>query len=307
MTAKNVTWVDALALRDDLKQYGDNSVGLFALALRFGLDDIHSVAAESITDGSDDKKCDLIFIDREGGTAILAQCYSASKEKASAPANKASDLNTAIGWLLHSDINALPERIKSAAAELRKAIEDGFISRFEVWYIHNLPQSTNVQDELGVVEATAKSLIDRNYPKAQVSISALEVGRERLEEWYLETLSPILINDEISIDIDSGFSIQSGDWSAFVTAVPARSLYRLFKKYKAQLFSANVRDYLGSRKSDNNINHGIKTTVQSSPENFWAFNNGITVLTHDFRQETIKGRHQLIVKGLSIVNGAQRT
>lgn len=54
------TWQTALELREDLQQYGDNAIGLFALALRFGLDDIHSVAAESITDGSDDKKCDLI-------------------------------------------------------------------------------------------------------------------------------------------------------------------------------------------------------------------------------------------------------
>jgi len=68
-----------------------------------------------------------------------------------------------------------------------------------------------------------------------------------------------------------------------------------------------VRDYLGSRKSDANINNGIKQTAQSTPENFWVFNNGITVLTHSFEEREIKGRRQLVIRGVSIVNGAQTT
>jgi hypothetical protein len=100
MASSETTWQDAFAARDDLRQYGDNAIGLFALALRFGLDDIDSVAAESITDGNDDKKCDLIFIEREKRVAVLAQCHFSSSEKRSAPSNKAADLNTAVAWLL---------------------------------------------------------------------------------------------------------------------------------------------------------------------------------------------------------------
>lgn len=153
------TWQEALASRDDLEQYADNAIGLFALSLRFNIDDIHSAAAESITDGSDDKKCDLIFIDREERVAVLAQCYFSTKDRRSAPANKASDLNTAVAWLLQRPVKELPERLQSSATELRDAISEGQIQRFEVWYVHNLPESGNVQDELNTVEATAKSLI----------------------------------------------------------------------------------------------------------------------------------------------------
>jgi len=60
-------WEEALAVRDDLEPYGDNAVGLFALALHHHIDDLHSVAAESITDGSDDKKCDILHIDPVDG------------------------------------------------------------------------------------------------------------------------------------------------------------------------------------------------------------------------------------------------
>lgn len=248
MTLEQSTWQAALEARDDLEQYGDNAIGLFALALRFALDDIHSVAAESVTDGNDDKKCDLIFIDREEGVAVIAQCYFSSRDKRSAPANKASDLNTAVAWLLQREVAALPERLRSAATELRSAISDGDIQRFEAWYVHNLPESTNVDDELSTVAATSKTVINALHPASRVSISTAEIGRRTLEAWYLETLSPILVNDEVKIDVESGFALRTGAWSAYITAVPARVLHRLYNKHKTRLFSANVRDYLGSQK-----------------------------------------------------------
>lgn len=45
---------------DLISNYGSNSLLLYALQLRFDLSDIASVASESLTDGSNDKKCDLI-------------------------------------------------------------------------------------------------------------------------------------------------------------------------------------------------------------------------------------------------------
>lgn len=58
---------------DDM--YGDNALLLYALQLRYDIEDIVSVASESLTDGSDDKKCDLIYIDKDAGFAVIAQAY----------------------------------------------------------------------------------------------------------------------------------------------------------------------------------------------------------------------------------------
>jgi len=305
--SNETTWQEALESRGDLGQYADNAIGLFALSLRFGIDDIHTVATESITDGNDDKKCDLIFIDREEQVAVVAQCYYSPKDRSGAPSNKASDLNTAVAWLLQRSVNELPERLRSSASELRAAIADGQIQRFEVWYVHNLPETVNVKEELTTVSSTATKLIDALGCTSKIVVSAREIGRTSIELLYRETLSPILVNDEIKIEIDSGFAVEGDKWKAFVTAIPARTLHRLYNKHKTRLFSANVRDYLGSRKSDANINHGIKSTAQSKPEDFWVFNNGITVLTHHFEESHGKGRRYLVLKGASIVNGAQTT
>jgi len=301
------TWKSAFQARTDLKRFGDNALGLFALALRFGLDDLGTAAAESLTDGADDKKVDLVHIERGESVAVLAQCYTAKRTHQSAPANKASDLNTAVGWLLQRGIDELPERLRSVASELREYIGDGSIANLHVWYVHNLPESDNVHNELLTVEATLKSSLRSAFPGKTVNTQVVEVGAGKLEEWYQDTQSPILVTDRFRIPIPDGFEMTGADWRAFVTAIPARFLYTSFRKYKARLFSANVRDYLGSRKTDVNINYGIKRTAEEDPEYFWVYNNGLTLLVNDYSTERKGRRRYLIIDGLSIVNGAQTT
>lgn len=86
------TWEAALEANTELQKYGDNAIGLFALALRFRVDDIHSTAANCLTDGRDDKNCDMVHVDPDDRVAVVAQCYW-SKKKASAPSSKAAGLS----------------------------------------------------------------------------------------------------------------------------------------------------------------------------------------------------------------------
>lgn len=301
------TWKSALNSRTDLNQYGSNALSLFALALRFGLEDLDTVASESLTDGIDDKKVDIIYIDRDEGVAVIAQTYMASSLKKEAPANKASDLNTGVAWLIQRSISDLPKRLKSPAKELREAIIEGVITDLFVWYVHNCPESVNVQDELLTVEATLTAALASSFPGRELNTQVLEVGQSKLEEWYGETQSPILVTDHFRIPIDSGFEICSEKWCAYVTAIPATFLYTQYRKHKTRLFSANVRDYLGSRKTDANINHNIKRTAEDSPEDFWVYNNGLTLLANAYEVEQKAKKKYLVVSGLSVVNGAQTT
>lgn len=152
----------ALAARSDLAQYGTNARLLLALEIRADIEDIHTVAANALTDGFDDKKCDLVYISRDDGFIIVAQGYESSEAtKAAAPANKAADLNTAAGWLLSRHIDELPERIRSAAHEVRTALDSGDIRAVHFWYVHNLPESRNAQQELRTVEETVRRVLSQ--------------------------------------------------------------------------------------------------------------------------------------------------
>lgn len=293
--------------RTDLDRYGDNGLLLFALQMGLAIEDIDTVASVALTDGSDDKKCDLVYVDPANARAILAQGYFSRKPRDCAPANKASDLNTAAAWLLGAEEDQLPERLRPARNELHEALRTAQVRRLEIWYVHNLPESVNVQDELDRAGATARALLKERYPDGTLDdVVSLEVGIATLDRWYATSQVPILVTDEISVPGGPGFSEDGDAWTAYCTSVPASWLIEMFSRYGTDLFSANVRDYLGSINSDANINNNIKQTAENAPGRFFAYNNGLTILVNDLKVPGISGS-PLTINGISIVNGAQTT
>ena len=105
---------DFQARSDLTAQYGNNALLLYALQLRFEISDIISVASDALTDGGNDKKCDLIYVDQDTGVAVVAQGYmkQTPKEANLAPGNKASDLNTAATWVFAQNPDEVPEQIR---------------------------------------------------------------------------------------------------------------------------------------------------------------------------------------------------
>jgi hypothetical protein len=306
-TSKALT---AFVARSDLKPYGNNALLLFALQLRWGISDIDGVAATALTDAANDKKCDLVYVDRDNARAVVAQGYYTSKANPkSARANKASDLNTAVTWLLSGEVAGLPVVLQSAAKEVRDAIEQDQIRELHIWYCHNAPESKNVKDEVNQTAVTADSLIHRHFPNAEVEVSSLEVGLEELERLYERTEAPIAVTDSFSLEVDGGFHTQGNHWSAYTTAIPGTWLREQWETYKGDLMAPNVRDYLGIVRSERNINNGIKTTAAETPDRFWIYNNGITVLVHEYdvHGPGADGTYTVHISGLGIVNGGQTT
>jgi hypothetical protein len=163
--------------RDDLADYGDNGLLLFVAQLKLGFDDVDTFAANALTDHSNDKKCDLVALSPDRQRLILAQGAFSKKERWAAPANKASDLNTGAAWLLAGPVDELPETLRGAALEARSALASGDVKEMQIWYVHNLPESANVEKELRQAAETADSIIHREFPAAQVDVSYAEIGR----------------------------------------------------------------------------------------------------------------------------------
>ncbi|MEU1901724.1 AIPR family protein [Nocardiopsis dassonvillei] len=301
--------LSALRGRSDLLKYGKgNALMLFSLQLKFGIEDIDSVAAVALTDDKNDKKCDMVYIDRDNGIIVLAQSYHSERSRKGAKANKASDLNTAASWLLAGDLSTLPEALKSAAIEVRDALGKDEINELYIWFCHNLPETEVVQRELTSAVNTAASLLRSHFPESSVpSVTAEEIGTGQLEALYQRVKTPIVVTDNYTLEIPGGFETFGDGWKAYCTSVSAGWLHDIWKHHKVKLTSPNVRGYLGIVKSRRNINHGIKTTLKETPERFWIYNNGLTVLVNDYQVREAVGSHTLRISGIGIINGAQTT
>jgi len=296
----------ALARRTDLDQFGTAKRLLFAVQLSLRIEDIHAVAAEALTDGPDDKSCDFILVDRGERSVVIAQGYeSTSARRKEAPQAKAGSLHQAINWLFGSrQASEVPQRLRGAWQELHDALNDGEIDQIAIWFVHNREESKNVAVELEAVQKTAYQLVRARY-KHDLTVIAEELGVNTLLDRYEGSRTPILVTDKFTVQVTGSF-LESGDnWTALCTSVSAAWLQEQFTKYGSRIFSANVRGYLGSIRSENNINNGIQNTLREHPEKFWAYNNGITALVHDFSADDDDST--VSVTGIAIVNGAQTT
>ena len=296
--------------RKDLeKSYGDNALLLYALQLRFDIEDIDSVAAEALTDGADDKKCDLIYVDRESGVAVVAQAYNRLNAKLEdlAKENKASDLNTAAAWVFTEELSEIPNTIKDAVLDLQDAIKKHEISTVYFWYVHNLDEKRNpkIETEMRAVQAQVQASVNSKYPDEELKISTLEVGLNTIQKWFDNSTRRISIEDNFVVDCKNGFELDSNSWRAYVTAVSGKWLRRIYLDKRDDLFSGNPRSFLGKGKRKNSINSGIIESVQKEPTNFWAYNNGVTALVNDFHYDDKE--EELTIKGITIINGAQTT
>jgi hypothetical protein len=285
-----------------LSKYGDNALPLFAVALHLDEEDLASFATESLTDHPADKKADIIYINEAEGVACVAQGYTGKEwGKQEAPANKASDLNTAVAWLLQTPINGVPEAIRAQAKLLRDGLAQKTITKVIFAYAHNAFESHNVDTELNTVRHLLNGL--DSIKGAEVEV--VELGLRQIEALYLTSVGSIQVTDKVELPANEVISEKGPGWRAFVVSLNGAILHDLYEKHKNALFSANLRDFLGARKVSGNVNNRIKETAEGSPGNFFVLNNGITFVTKKAELDVPNAR--LHIHGVSVVNGAQTT
>ena len=93
--------------------------------------------------------------------------------------------------------------------------------------------------------------------------------------------------------------------SSYMCVMPATTLRELYDNFGQRLLESNVRTFLQFR---GKVNRGMKETLLKNPENFFAYNNGLTVTASGIKTEQKSG--QMIITELDnmqIVNGGQTT
>lgn len=279
--------------------FGNGNAHLvWVMSMYLDVPDSLQLGIDSLTDGPNDKKLDFLHLDSDNRRIVFAQGYFSSKKGVEAPANKASDLNTAAAWLLSGDVAKLPSDLADSIRLCRQALDAGEIDEIELLYVHNLVESKAVQHELD----TAKAHLVKGLAKLDIQIATKEIGLRECEKLFLAKESAIVVLDDIVLPAAIAFEEAGPNWSAAVTTLPGTWLGAQFQKYGTQLFSANYRGFLGVSKR-RKINSGIRQTAETRPEDFWVFNNGVTILTLGYKL-TSKGTK---ISGCSIINGAQTT
>jgi hypothetical protein len=90
---------------------------------------------------------------------------------------------------------------------------------------------------------------------------------------------------------------------SWVFTMSAKDVGEMYSKAGSRLFARNIRGYLG----DKGINEAMAKTVKNRPHDFWYYNNGVTIICDEAREERKDGRKVLRVERPQVINGQQTT
>lgn len=281
-----------------ISQYGENKAFIvWAMGLYLDEQDLEDLANANLTDNPDDHGIDFLRYEEDNDTLYIAQGYYTNRIVQNAPAGKAADLNAACAWLVNGEINKFHPDIQNSIETAREGLLNDEISKVVLVYLHNCGESVEVNNEL----ATAKNHLQVFLKGHETEVVAVQLGNESLERLYQNLAANIIVKDEVECPFPVKYTETAPGWKAAVLTVSGQWLRDLYNIYSGDLFSANYRGFMGNCRMK--INSGIKQTAERKPQDFWAFNNGITILTTHIEER----RGKTYLSGVSIINGAQTT
>ncbi|MCT9001041.1 AIPR family protein [Microbacterium memoriense] len=286
-------WIDGL---DDVNNLS-RLLALWALELTLGDADESSSTVE-VTDGGEDRGIDAVGVNTTMKEVVFVQSKWRQDGTGSMALGDVLKFLQGVRSLLGMRVEGEPVH---ATEEMRQAVQSllrtpGARIRLVTVTTASEPLSAEVSQPIEELLASLNDL-----PGTEPMALHRHLGQSAL-------FNAIAERDRPSVDIE----LQILDWGKsaepqkmYYGRVSAAQVAEWFSDHGADLFADNIRVVIP--RSD--INDGILQTIQSEPENFSYYNNGITILARSIELGLGGALSRDVgyfkLSGASIVNGAQ--
>lgn len=272
------------------------SLAFVYLCVRKLLDLDHEESFDCLTEGGNDFGVDAIHISEKNDDEFTVTLFQ-GKYKQNLEGNNAFDGN-AIEKLIHAvgclfdpsaQVESLNDRLRAKVEEARSFIRDGAIPLIRVMACNNGPRWSDAAEEA----------IRRFGQEDQVVWEHL--NHDDLVH-LIKQMKPV----NTTLNFKGKTAIEDMNYSRVcIGRVPVSEIANLMKEHGDRLLERNIRRYLGLH--GNRVNSAIRNTLQSKePENFYFFNNGLTLVCTDFSYNALQQDDRMVkVENLQIVNGGQ--
>ncbi|MFJ3925940.1 AIPR family protein [Streptomyces sp. NPDC090022] len=148
-----------------------------------------------------------------------------------------------------------------------------------------------------------REVADFNFVDARVvDVRLLGIADFHSAARYASAPRPLSVTATLS----DGWYATSLPYRAYVGTVAADELALWYQRHGERLYEGNLRQSLGLTK----VNQGLVSSLTKDPQDFWYFNNGITVLCDAVRVDYFARRAEgqparLELSGARVANGAQ--
>lgn len=197
------------------------------------------------------------------------------------------------------------------------------ILKIKMFIITNKELSTDLlsrnllETKIKKAKGTSKTVKStKKIKKADFNGKPIEINLWNLERFYEKEKS--FSSDPIVIDFMKDYDCKGipclkgniGDnlgYEAYIAIVPGKLLSRIYIDHGSKVLEGNVRAFLGTSGSKS-VNSGIRRTINTEPDKFFTYNNGIATTAADVETEEIDGQLFITkIVDLQIINGGQTT
>jgi hypothetical protein len=271
--------------------------------IAFNLSEDESHDAMSI-EGPNDKGIDLFWVDDAKRTVYICQCKYSSEGKSKPKINDLSALLGSTDWLLQSSERLIAEgrsELIGTSEEFQEAIKNQYT--VQLWFVYAGKKSQEIDKRVRVFNAVPENE-DKRWTAVNCSDDLLDILFQEVQG-NSKRIESATISFSIQPFKDISFEFGGDFGKGLVATVDGQQLAKLYELYGDTLFARNIRGFLGERTGT--VNSLIKNTIidKRSKGNFWAFNNGITIVCEDYDYRPRK--KELHIRNFSIVNGGQTT
>lgn len=274
-------------------QFLTRSLAAYAIHYLSGAEPLN--CAKSVTDGGNDNGIDAIFYHEPEKRLYIVQSkwiHDGSGE----PSN--GDMKKFIAGV--TDLfNMRFERFNTKVAAMEPTLLQ----------VLNDPQSTYsiVIAYTGINTLAEPSRRDLDDLKSEMNDASEVLTVTTLNQSGLHgSLTARLAGEPINVDLGlKSWGKLDSPHTAYYGQVAAQVIAEWWNKYGDRLFARNLRSLLG----DTDVNTEIRQTIDESPESFWYFNNGITIIADKITKTMAGGGGTdfgtFHCENICVVNGAQ--
>ncbi len=299
------------ALRGEIDELKDSHPALsepdlFVLwFVRADLTEDLGAAEGSLTGVSKDKGIDAVYVDENLHKVFIVQ----GKYRQAGGAEKTSDVRAFAN--LASDLLGDNESFRGLCSDIDPLVRD------RLGTVRNRLKRRQYELELiyatlGSISANLRSEAERRARASGARMTSF--GRTdvlRLLENYLDGVAPPIPEIEITINGPSTDSLgelkridRRHKVDSWVFSVAGSELAQLYDRAGRRLFARNIRGYLGQKTA---VNDAMSRTLDHEPEEFWYFNNGVTMICDEAERVDKGNRTLLRITNPQIINGQQTT
>ena len=281
------------------------AIAAFAVHHLGGADD--EAAAASVCDSSTDGGIDAIYVNRNDKTLVVVQSKFNQSGGSTWNVTDFLRFKNACEQLQQAEYHRFDILLQAKASEIEFALNSyDFTFKFVMVHTGKRGAATEILGDMqswqnDLNEAACVS--DESTPDNELPFQVHLVSAEDLVEWLRHQHSSTVDLNDVEI---GEYGRIDAPMNAFYGVVGGDQIFEWWQEHSSKLFTKNIRNLLG--KTD--VNESIRDTALNSPENFWFYNNGITVLVrsaqpHRRNNDRERSTGRFSFKDVSVINGAQ--